>query len=830
MARGYPEALSVAPGQRLVFHAASDQRRFRFDIFRLSVSLVYAGSTPWFDGPAPAGSPTADVDFGWMAFPFDVPASWSSGVYIAAIIEWDGTGTPPGVTPPPSPFADQGLIQFVLRAANPGVNATILYKVSLFTFHAYNFTGGGAFYVRGTPNGVLTLLRPGGGTGGDLAFTAPDPYDPNSHPQTIAYWDAPFIGWLEASYTVDYCTDLDVHADPTVLQNYRLLLSVGHDEYWSPEERANVESFVAAGGNVAFFSGNICEWRVHVEQANTAIRCAKGNPGADHWWDSVSDPENGLTGVSYRNGGGWWGGQRQVVGYTIQQPDHWAFPPQTPAGTVFGQVVPPIIGYECDGARLLPGGPPWQPAYTDGTHRSFRLLAFALLSPTLGDGSTAWADDAREAPSDPPMGPPRAATMGTFANNGVVFAGSTAEWPRVVGFGTDALAQQITRNVLDALSNLASVDVTAIAGRSVAGPPTSWQTPDGEYLVEHLGAVDGDGNVLVFFWSPRADWQVVDVSAITGRKLAPGAPLTNWQTPDGPYNVEHLGGVDASGNVVVFFWSPRADWQALEVSNISGRQLAPAAALTSWQTPDGPYNVEHLGGVDASGNVVVFFWSPRADWQAVEVSAICGRTLAAAAPLTSWQTPDGPYNVEHLGGVDASGNVVVFFWSPRAEWQAVEVSNISGRQLAPAAALTSWQTPDGPYNVEHVAGVDPTGDAIVFFWSPRSDWQAVDASAIAGRGVATGATSWQQWRIDLDDQPLLVERLAALDTTGAAVVFSWSPRHDWSAFDVSANTGVAFVGGITSWQVPDGPFVAEHVAGCTPDNRLVLVYWESPRR
>ena len=34
------------------------------------------------------------------------------------------------------------------------------------------------------------------------------------------------------------------------------MLSVGHDEYWSWEMRDAVEGFVAAGGNVAFFSGN----------------------------------------------------------------------------------------------------------------------------------------------------------------------------------------------------------------------------------------------------------------------------------------------------------------------------------------------------------------------------------------------------------------------------------------------------------------------------------------------------------------------------------------------------------------------------------------------
>jgi hypothetical protein len=833
MARGYPAARSAAPGGTLVLHAASDAAKIRFDFFRRGAEISFAGSSAWYDGPAPFGAPAANADFGWTRFVFDVPADWSSGVYVAAIVEWDGLGPPPAVVPLASTLASDGLILFVLRSTDPGWDATILYKVPLFTYHAYNITGGGAFYVASLPSvppdppgAKVTLLRPGGGTGGDPAFPGPDPYDASTQPTTFSYWDEPFVEWLESQgYAVDYCTDLDIHADPALLTGYRLLLSVGHDEYWSAPMRANIEAFIASGGNVAYFSGNTCWWRVHLVDNDTAMVCLKGLTGADdQWWNGLPmQPENTVTGVSYRNGGGWWGSQRQVVGYTIQFPDHWVFAETGLAdGTTFGAVVPPIVGYECDGARLAGDGtPPWQPSFTDTTPGSFAVLGVGLLT-QAGNGAFGWSQELREDENGP-----RAATMGVWANNGVVFTAATCEWPRVVGRDTDVAATQITRNVVEALSNLDAVDVTAITGRSIEGPATSWQTPDGPFLVEHVAAVDADGAVLVFFWSPRADWQVVDVTALTGRALAPGAPLTSWQTADGPYNVEHLAGVDADGNVVVFFWSPRADWQAVEVSTIAGRTVAPASSLTSWQTPDGPYNVEHLGGVDAEGRVLVFFWSPRADWQAVDVSAITGRSLTAAAPLTSWQTPDGPFNVEHLAGADAAGKLVVFFWSPAADWQQVEVSDIAERTIAPRTAITSWQVPDGPFNVEHVAGVDADENVVVFFWSPLADWQAVDASAIAGPRLENGVTSWQQARRGRDGGALTVEKLAGIDD-GAVKVFSWSPVHDWSAFDVSKFTGVALADVPTSWQVPDGPFTVEHLAGPTVDGRLWVIYWESP--
>src|SRR6185312_7343389 len=118
------------------------------------------------------------------------------------------------------------------------------------------------------------------------------------------------VRWLEINgFEVEYCTSIDLHADPHFLDNYQLLLSVGHDEYWSKEMRDNVEAFVAGGGNVAFFSGNVCWWQVRFEDNNRTMVCYKNAnediqlTGVDNsritinWRDQpVSRPENSLTG------------------------------------------------------------------------------------------------------------------------------------------------------------------------------------------------------------------------------------------------------------------------------------------------------------------------------------------------------------------------------------------------------------------------------------------------------------------------------------------------------------------------------------------------------
>lgn len=154
--------------------------------------------------------------------------------------------------------------------------------------------------------------------------------------------------------------------------------------------------------------------------------------------------------------------------------------------------------------------------------------------------------------------------------------------------------------------------------------------------------------------------------------------------------------------------------------------------VTSWQTKDAPYTVEHLAGQSPADDLLVYFRLTRTvPWQVVNVSQITRQKIAG--PVTSWQTQDGPYTVEHLAGQSPSGDLLVFWRSPRADWQFLNVSQITGGQKI-AGPVTSWQKTqhdqDGPYNVEYLAGQSPTGHRIVFFWSPRADWHAIEGSRI----------------------------------------------------------------------------------------------------
>ena len=85
------------------------------------------------------------------------------------------------------------------------------------------------------------------------------------------------IYWLERTATTSATRARpNVDSNGALLKNHKLFISSGHDEYWSASQRANVEAALAAGVNLAFFSGNEMFWKTRwgpsTEGSNTPYR------------------------------------------------------------------------------------------------------------------------------------------------------------------------------------------------------------------------------------------------------------------------------------------------------------------------------------------------------------------------------------------------------------------------------------------------------------------------------------------------------------------------------------------------------------------------------
>ena len=153
-------------------------------------------------------------------------------------------------------------VPFLVR--DDSSTSTFVYMSSVTTWQAYNTWGGLSLY-RGADqlgtggfNNAMRAVR--------VSFNRP--YD-----RSFANGAADFIGnefpllYLAEKLSLDltYITDVDLHARGRLLENHRALLSLGHDEYYSPEMRTAVTSAIDAGVNVAYFGANFCYRKIRFE-------------------------------------------------------------------------------------------------------------------------------------------------------------------------------------------------------------------------------------------------------------------------------------------------------------------------------------------------------------------------------------------------------------------------------------------------------------------------------------------------------------------------------------------------------------------------------------
>ncbi|HAV63416.1 MAG TPA: hypothetical protein DCY13_13750 [Verrucomicrobiales bacterium] len=439
---GYSGKVSYAPGDDLTLHVSTSASRFDVEITRLGGERRTVWSKeaiPGAEHPVPENASSHGC--GWpSALTLKIPADWRSGYYHVTLRVRDNGGK----FIQRNTRTAEGSCYFVLRAAEPGKESRILLQLASNTYNAYNNWGGFSLYAYHGRGGVQ---------GHRVSFERP----PSSQ---FWNWEQPFVEWAERNgYVLEFAANNDLEFYPEMLKAYRLVLSVGHDEYWSAPMRDHLEKFIGDGGNVAFFSGNTCCWQVRSEDNGQALTCWKQNYHSDpvygerkgystlsSLWSHhlVERPENQLTGVGFL-----WGGYHRSHGqymdgsgaFTVHRPDHWLFDGTgLKRGDAFGGK-DTIVGYECDGCELAwKDGLPF-PTFKDGTPESFVVL---------GTAPARWHPDDSQWYDRWENGREGNAVLGSYTRGGTVVTTGTTDWAHGLR-GKDPVVERITRNILDRL-------------------------------------------------------------------------------------------------------------------------------------------------------------------------------------------------------------------------------------------------------------------------------------------------------------------------------------------------------------------------------------------
>jgi len=279
----------------------------------------------------------------WKPLNNDISTNdWKSGYYAIDFIKSDGKR-----------IKD---VAFIV-VTDPQNKGDILIKLSTNTYQAYNQWGGSNLYESkiGPHADIISFDRP---------------------TQSQFYmWEYYYVIWIEQfaekhNLEIDYATNYDFYETPDIANNYTLLMSLGHDEYWSQKEfDAYYNRIFKQGKNTIFLGANMAYWRVrygdlHRSGEGRQLICYKNSLSKDNFdpiiytsqgalkstglfRGEIGFPETMLMGVGYES---YFLDQDLRFTYKVRNIIPWIF-----EGTNLkqGDELADVIGYEWDNTLLI---------------------------------------------------------------------------------------------------------------------------------------------------------------------------------------------------------------------------------------------------------------------------------------------------------------------------------------------------------------------------------------------------------------------------------------------------------------------------------------------
>lgn len=329
---GFADRVSVLPGEGFRLYVSTTAGRYTARAFRMGWYGGAGARKVWESAELPGvrqAPPRTIPDTGavtaahWKPGPEVDTAGWPEGSYLIRLEAATG---------------GRRYVPLTVRSVSTRGRLVVVNAVT--TWQAYNRWGGRSLY-RG----------PGGFEDRSRAVSFDRPYD-TSGARLFLDMERDAVEVAERSgVPLAYVTNLELDRDPHILDGARGLVSLGHDEYWSPHMRRTVEAARDHGANLAFLGANAVYWRIRFAATplgpGRLVVCHKDaaeDPGTVLWRDS-GEPESSLTGPMYDC-------FPSESAYVVHRPGNWIF---EGTGVRRGTAFPGMAGVETD--KVVAGAP-----------------------------------------------------------------------------------------------------------------------------------------------------------------------------------------------------------------------------------------------------------------------------------------------------------------------------------------------------------------------------------------------------------------------------------------------------------------------------------------
>ncbi len=418
------------------------------------------------------------------------------------------------------------------------------------------------------------------------------PYDNGWGTGNFLSYEFDGIAFLEEDGDdVTYSTSIDTHENAQSLLLHKVFLTIGHDEYWSWQMRQNVQSARDSGVSLGFMGANDVYWRIRLEPSvatgatDRVVVCYKdknlssdpntANPATyylvtnmwrEGYMSAPALPEDALLGEMY-NGFEPVNGNVLISGLSPS----WVF---ANTGLNNGNMLAGLLGYEVD------------EMVADATTPVNTQLV--THSPYTLNGATYYGD----------------MTVYSSASGSTVFDFGSIEWEWGLsdispgGSSTslvNAVAQQITRNVINQLISTSSINGSTPTPTSTSSTGTTFQitSPVSGATISGSATITISTNL-----STSNDWwnelQVDGVS--TGLNDAGHYQQIIWNSttvPNGQHTLTVLAHQESTGTITAS--------TSISVTVSNG---GPTPTPTPTSTPNSTYQITApLNGATTSGSV-----------------------------------------------------------------------------------------------------------------------------------------------------------------------------------------------------------------------------------
>ena len=288
------------------------------------------------------------------------------------------------------------------------------------------------------------------------------------------------------------------------------------------------------------------------------------------------------------------------------------------------------------------------------------------------------------------------------SQTGIKIVGSLTNWQSFGLSGDQTIAGRDPSGDLivfrPGLSSWQTENISTSTGKKIMTPPVSWVSIEfGNVVAENLAAIGNAGELLLFSHPKNRDWEVVDLTAKTGRTVV--GEVSGWMMNGGDRLSQRIAGISPDGSLLVFFRFSNQDWSFFNISSMAGGGTISPPRPVSWN-----HRLRDHIAVCGQNQKLLIYTDTGVNWSVLDVTEITGLKITE---VLSVYGPGDDIIVLIARGIDGS---ILQFWLNDfpsgpffTNWQVFNYSQAAEVQWT--SKPTVWLTKGTAPYIEHFAAI-----------------------------------------------------------------------------------------------------------------------------